>query len=179
MVIIFDRWLIGRFEAFAHWTQKLCGLTCRNWALVCLVIFIVSVFIMGWDLWNAFTVVAWGMAGMFLLVYVLQQFLDSEKLTIFRLARRVANSKKISSTWLVYRLAMLIGVANACVLLAACFSVVELARYRLEGVLLLIAVAAMAAFMYFDACDPLPPSISKLRTWLDAHMLGLAHKTRS
>lgn len=179
MVAAFDRWLINWFEAFSHWTQKCCGMSCHDWALVCLVVYVVSAFIIGFDLWNAFTVLAWSMGGLFLLVYILYQFIDWEKLAIFRLTKRVANSKKISSTWLVYRLAMLTCVVHACVLAGACFSVPQLLRYRLEGVLTLIAVLAITGFLYFDACDPLPPSTSKLRTWLDMHVLGFAHKSRS
>ena len=158
-LIAVDRWIIGQYERFAHWIQRLAGFDCYDLAALCCAL-IVGV-IIGQDLllffkaaprwWRAISLIAHSASGGFW-VWIPSQLKVSREFAKLRLRHGVANPLKIMPSTICCRLIL--------VWLVVVFAYpTPNAAARMLG---------MASYLYFLACDPLPPAESKVRMWIEA-----------
>lgn len=139
----FDQLILDKFERFSHWTQRMAGIKSNLWAILNLLVSMAfalrDMAAPGHDL--AYRTLGW--LGIFCAMWILHRMKNKPERPEFM------NEQK--ALWwfrVAYLSLVLVGVAN------------HWQRKDFSSEFLLIA-------FYFEACDDLPPSKSRLRQWVE------------
>jgi hypothetical protein len=162
-----DAWILRRCEGFAHALQRQCGVNCFHIAklffvgvccllLVELIQRIVAHKIIAWD---------YVFNGLAILACCTVVFFHDDAAAMQRLSDRLGNPRKITDRLWRY----------GCL----CMSLIDLLLMREQGRANVPFSWLFLGALYFAACDPLPPSTSKLGNWLRSlRTPRLARETR-
>lgn len=158
----FDRWLIGKFEAFAHWFQRLTGRT--NWFLaLCAICISNATFLyFFWKIGDLAIALILGVLS-FLDVLAVSSFeMDAAR----RLEKGLANPRKsfFGATMRLFFVAFIGWL----------FVPFWFRRFDVDQMTVAFALCFFFLYQYFSACDPLPPGTSKIREWLESFGRKLA-----
>ena len=161
MLFALDRWLIGKFEAFAHWFQRWTGKTNFFLALVAASIGYAMIAFFAWKQGNLF------IAGWFFVASVINVADLSwlEKNTARRLESRTANPRKHSRYCFFSRISWLFF---ALFLYIPDFLFLFFGQLHLNSFVTDAAILCIVFYEYFPAGAPLPPGTSKVREWLES-----------
>ena len=156
MVFAFDQWLLGKFEAFAHWFQRLTGRT--NLFLAKIALCVGATFWL-FSMLSRQQFILFAIFGAIMFMRTLTMDWD-EKKAYRRLEQGVANPGKI--TGFRGRLFLQFWFLLLAALEIPLLFVAEMKPLISAGQIFFVFAE------YFEACDPLPPGTSKIREWLDS-----------
>jgi hypothetical protein len=141
-----DDWLISRFEAFSHWTQRAIGVTSARWAQACYAGagFCAAYRLVGEGsaVWKASFGISVGICVFGYVRAALRKPQAGEDAT--------ANVRKVED-----RVERVLSLLVAVVRVLLVPELIGWFEFALLG-------------LYFSACDDLPLAPSKLRQWLDS-----------
>jgi len=139
-----DNWVIGRCEAFSHWTQRSFGLMSDTWVRASITTSLI--FYMTSDLHvNLFWKIMLGY------IFVMSFALSFRPRKYIGVGERTMNISKLR-----YRRQRIIGL-----FLCFMFIVPSIMSFNFWFHFMVLSE-------YFYACDDLPPSTSKFRLWLES-----------
>lgn len=148
MLQAIDGWIITKFEAFSHWTQRNFGITSGRWAQL----FVLLAALM---MIRRIAMAGWGMRIMEFLVML--EFLGRFLWQGSRTNAPMSDKATMNPQKLIYgvRVAGVIGI---------------LMFLPLDVMSINFWFEASVIGMYFQACDDLPYSKSRLGQWLESLM---------
>jgi len=155
-----DRAIIAAFESFSHRVQRATGMSCFVLAAICAVVWASIVILEMCDsiARHRMTGVDYVLDGFCVLFGIQYAFFSTdERDALDRLSQRVGNPRKVMGVYRVIRVAQF-GLTEFVLFLFMLY------RDR-ESFLLMSASAVFLCFLYFEACDPLPPCTGKIGEW--------------
>lgn len=167
MLQTIDWFVLGKFEKFAHWWQRLTGKDCFWLAKLCLILWLTgsaAEYLIKIWLFNAGAPRIGLLAiDALLAIFWYHKILSSQ----FDTYQKIGFSNKNKLEFKVVRIFM--AIATFFTMIAIIFKLLKNADAVYFSSYLIYAVIAIMVFSmaYFTSCDPLPPAKSKVRQWLE------------
>lgn len=164
-----DFWFLGRLEKFANWWQKLTGKNCFSLARAFIVVYGISIVefpvyqILKTEKISIFSYIVLVTLAFIAVIFFLRLIKFKEKIVLRANRCGLSNPfKLLDNQFRIFTLCF-----------APIFLCIDVLMFKEEAFILIIMsmisiskiFSALGLSYYFSACDPLPPSKSRVKEW--------------